>query len=78
MAENKPTLVPVEEVAPIAKPAGFSLDKFKSKRAAAWQTSKPCKLGCHCTEPWKPKTSFACTRMRRTTGRQSCASSASR
>jgi hypothetical protein len=34
MAESKPTLVPVEEVAPIAKPAGFSLDKFKSKHAA--------------------------------------------
>jgi hypothetical protein len=33
MAENKPTLV--EEVAPIAKPSAFSLDKFKSKRAAA-------------------------------------------
>ena len=34
MAETKPTLVP-DEVAPIAKPAGFDLDKFKSKRAAA-------------------------------------------
>jgi hypothetical protein len=35
MAESKPTLVPVEEVAPIAKPSGFSLDKFKAKRTAA-------------------------------------------
>jgi hypothetical protein len=35
MAESKPTLVPVEEVAPITKPVGFSLDKFKAKRTAA-------------------------------------------
>jgi hypothetical protein len=35
MADNKPTLVPVEEVAPIAKPSAFSLDKFKTKRTAA-------------------------------------------
>jgi hypothetical protein len=35
MAENKPTLAPVGGVAPIAKPSGFSLDKFTSKRAVA-------------------------------------------
>lgn len=35
MAESKPTLVPAEEVAPIAKPSAFSLDKFKTKRTAA-------------------------------------------
>ena len=35
MADPKPTLVPVEEVAPIAKPAAFSLDKFKAKLTGA-------------------------------------------
>jgi len=35
MAESKPTLVPVEEVAPITKPDAFSLDKFKAKRTTA-------------------------------------------
>jgi hypothetical protein len=35
MADNKPTLVTVEAVAPIAKPSAFSLDKFKAKRTAA-------------------------------------------
>jgi hypothetical protein len=35
MADSKPTLVPVEDVAPITKPSAFSLDKFKAKRTAA-------------------------------------------
>ena len=33
---TKPTIVqPVEDVVPIAKPSAFSLEKFKTKRAAA-------------------------------------------
>ena len=35
MADSKPTLVPVEEAAPITKPSAFSLDKFKAKRTTA-------------------------------------------
>jgi len=50
-AEIKTKLVPApdeqasaqfDEAMTIAKPSAFSLDKFKSKHAAPWRTSRRC------------------------------------
>ena len=78
---DKPTLVKsVEEVTPIAKPdTGFSLDKFKSKRAATMANVETLQTGL-------PHHNIAQAKdfvrlhpdLKKPTGRRSCASSTSR
>ena len=71
---RKPKLEIVDDPISVAKPDGFDLDRFKSKRAAATANVETLQAPCRTHRSRRRKTSSGCTRTKTTIGRPNCAS----